>query len=66
MKLVENLREEGIEAYYTIDTGANMHVLSLPETEKEIIKILKEKINLKQVISSKPGSGVRKSNEHLF
>lgn len=66
MHFVENLREEKIDAYYTIDTGANLHILTTPKFEKEVIKQLEEKILPEKIISSKPGPGVRVVNEHLF
>jgi len=66
MHFVENLREEKIDAYYTIDTGANLHILTTPKFEKEIIKQIEEKIRPEKIISSKIGSGVKVVNEHLF
>lgn len=66
MHFVENLREEKIDAYYTIDTGANLHILTTPKFEKEIIKQLEEKIVPERIISSKIGSGIKIVNEHLF
>ncbi len=66
MHFVENLREEKIDAYYTIDTGANLHILTIPKFEHEIVKQLEEKILPEKIISSKPGPGVKVVNEHLF
>ncbi len=66
MHFVENLREEKIDAYYTIDTGANLHILTTPNFEREIIKQLEEKIRPEKIISSKPGPGIKIVNEHLF
>ena len=66
MHLVEEMREQGIKCYYTIDTGANMHILTLPKYEKEVINNLEEKILPQKIISSKPGPGVKLVNDHHF
>ncbi|MFW9923383.1 MAG: diphosphomevalonate decarboxylase [Candidatus Thorarchaeota archaeon] len=63
---IENLREQGISTYYTIDTGANMHVLATPKDEKTIIDYLDENVNINQIISSKPGEGTKVILNHLF
>ncbi|MBD3192492.1 MAG: diphosphomevalonate decarboxylase [Candidatus Heimdallarchaeota archaeon] len=64
---VEQMREDDILAYYTIDTGANMHVLTLPEFEETVITTLKTNVpQMVDVISSKPGKGVSLIEEHLF
>jgi diphosphomevalonate decarboxylase len=66
MNGIVELREEKIEAYYTIDTGANMHILTLPEYETEVIKRIKEIDNIEQIITNKPGPGARVTTNHLF
>ncbi|NHK30606.1 MAG: diphosphomevalonate decarboxylase [Asgard group archaeon] len=66
MLLVAELRENGIEAYYTIDTGANLHVLTLPKFEKKVIEALKQVKNIEQIIRSEPGSDACLIEEHLF
>lgn len=63
---VETLREEGLDAYYTIDTGANMHILTLPEFVNEIEERLNNYSNVKNVITAKPGDGVAEIKKHLF
>lgn len=66
MHFVEALRNEDLEAYYTIDTGANMHILTKPKYEKEIIQRLEDSIKPERIISSKSGKGVSVSSKHLF
>ncbi len=63
---VETLREEGLDAYYTIDTGANMHILTLPEFVNEIEERLNNYSNVNNVITAKPGDGVAEIKKHLF
>jgi diphosphomevalonate decarboxylase len=62
---VKRLREEGIEAYHTIDAGPNVHIITLPEYRKEIEERLKEKGKI-GVIHSKVGKDAKSINKHLF
>ncbi len=66
MHLVVDLRENGIEAYYTIDTGANLHVLTIPKYENDVVNTLNQLNNIKQIIPSKPGPETHSIEEHLF
>ncbi|MHA6253161.1 diphosphomevalonate decarboxylase [Oceanobacillus sp. CAU 1775] len=58
MHRVEELREQGIPAYYTMDAGPNVKVLYLPEHEAIVQKALQEVPGVTDVILSKPGPGV--------
>ncbi len=51
IKEVVSWREEGIEAYFTVDAGPNVHVITLPEYVKEVEKRLSEIQGVKEVIS---------------
>jgi diphosphomevalonate decarboxylase len=66
MLIIAELRENGIDAYYTIDTGANLHVLTLPKYEMEVINAIKKAKNIEQIIQSKPGPDAYLIEEHLF
>ncbi len=66
IKLVNNFSKEGIEAHYTIDTGANMHILTLPEYEKEIVRRLNDIHYIVKVVICKPGDGAKIIDRHLF
>ncbi|NHJ32762.1 MAG: diphosphomevalonate decarboxylase, partial [Asgard group archaeon] len=66
IKLVEDLRKGGIKAYYTIDTGANMHILTLPEFVAEIKMILGKLPYVVKTIVNKPGDGAKIIADHLF
>lgn len=58
MHQVQDMREQGIPAYFTIDAGPNVKVLYLPENEQEVERILKGIKGVSDVILSKPGPGV--------
>jgi diphosphomevalonate decarboxylase len=66
MHCVQQMRDDELEVYYTIDTGANMHLLTLPHYEKEVISIVKATGKVKQIIRSRPGEGAKIINNHLF
>lgn len=58
MQQVQEMREQGIPAYFTIDAGPNVKVLYLPEYEEQVERILREVPGVTDVILSKPGPGV--------
>ncbi|MCL5115299.1 MAG: diphosphomevalonate decarboxylase [Candidatus Marsarchaeota archaeon] len=60
------MRDEGIACYFSCDTGANVHILSLPEDEGLIVERLKSLNVAKDISTGKPGGGVEKTNAHLF
>ena len=66
MKYVEQWRDDGTSAYFTIDAGPNVHILTLPEDAKELESRLKEMPEVLEVIHSKPGSDARITNKHLY
>ena len=58
-------REEGLEAYFTIDGGPQVKVICLQKDEKEIMKRLKA-LDIEDVILCKPGEGAKLQDKHLF
>jgi diphosphomevalonate decarboxylase len=58
MQTVQDMREKGIPAYFTIDAGPNVKVLYLPEDEERVEKILKDIPDVQNVTLSKIGPGV--------
>ncbi|MEK4800418.1 diphosphomevalonate decarboxylase [Oceanobacillus sp. FSL K6-0118] len=58
MQTVQEMREKGIPAYFTIDAGPNVKVLYLPENEEQVEKILKDIPDVQNVTLSKIGPGV--------
>ena len=66
MKLVKKWRVEGLEVYFTINTGQNIHLLcEKPNVEKLVAK-LKNLPEIKEVIINTPALGVRLTDQHLF
>ena len=58
MNCITKLRLAGIPAYFTIDAGANVKVICLPDYEEEIKKALMELKGVLQVVVCYPGHGV--------
>ncbi|MGP4109187.1 diphosphomevalonate decarboxylase [Virgibacillus sp. L01] len=58
MQSVQELRENGVSAYFTIDAGPNVKVLYLPENEETIQSTLREIPGVDDVIASRAGQGV--------
>ncbi|SHI48443.1 diphosphomevalonate decarboxylase [Clostridium amylolyticum] len=58
MEQVQNLREDGIPVYFTIDAGANVKVLCLPEDEQKVYEALLTLPSVKEVITCHPGAGI--------
>lgn len=58
MHCIMELRLTGIPAYFTIDAGANVKVLCLPEYEEQIKNALMELKGVHNVITCHPGQGV--------
>ncbi len=66
MQEVQKLRDEGIECYFTINTGFNVHILTLPEFEGEVQKRLEALPLVVKTLSAKVGDKPREITEHLF
>jgi diphosphomevalonate decarboxylase len=59
MQSVRRWRKEGIPVCYTLDAGANVHIICLAEASEKIKNRLKQMIFIKQVITAQPGCGAR-------
>ncbi len=66
MKLCKKWREEGLEVYFTVNTGQDIHLIIEKENVKKLEEKLKELPEVKQVIVNYPGDGTKLSSKHLF
>ena len=66
MHAVQAMRREGIEAYFTINTGFNVHVITLPEFEDEVAERLEKLSLVQKILRARVGEGPKKIAEHLF
>lgn len=66
MHEVQRLRQEGIECYFTINTGFNVHILTLPEHQKAVQERIAALPLVINTLSAKVGEKPRFVEEHLF
>jgi diphosphomevalonate decarboxylase len=66
LRLIREMRQEGVEAYATLDAGANVHVICPPESEDEVADRLEELPAVGFVIRDGVGPGPSREIDHLF
>lgn len=66
MKQVQSWRREGMECYFTVNTGQNIHILALPDTAGKIKKNLSTLPFVGQTIVNYPSYGAKLTDKHLF
>lgn len=63
---VRRMREDGVAAYSTMDAGANVHVICLPESENAVAERLEALDVVRRTIRDRVGEGPVAEEEHLF
>jgi diphosphomevalonate decarboxylase len=66
MHTVRQLRAEGVEAYFTINTGFNVHVLTLPQFQETVEKRLQQLSAVQSTLIARPGEKPKEITDHLF
>lgn len=66
LEAIRHLRQDGVEAYSTMDAGPNVHVICRPADEDQVVEVLKETASVRRVIRDGVGSGPRLSEDHLL
>ncbi|MBI4008685.1 diphosphomevalonate decarboxylase [Candidatus Roizmanbacteria bacterium] len=66
MLKVKQWRREGIDIYFTVNTGQNIHLIIEEKNKDNILKRLKEVSNITKIVVNKPAVGARLINNHLF
>jgi len=54
---IYEMRKKGIEAYFTLDAGPNVHIICKAPDAPKIKKILKNQKIVKKILVNKPGNG---------
>jgi len=65
MHQVKSWRKKGLDVYFSLNTGHNLHVLCLNKDREKILALLK-KAGIKDIIINGPGQGTRLTDKHLF
>lgn len=60
------IREDGVEAFFTVDAGPHVHVVCQGKDVEEVKKSLNELSGIKTIIECGIGDGAKIINEHLF
>lgn len=66
MKLCQQLRQQGLAAYFTMDAGPQPVVFCQSRDAKNLVLELKKIDSIKQLIINKPAKGARIADKHLF
>lgn len=66
LRLIREMRQEGVEAYATLDAGANVHVICPPESEDEVADRLDDLSAVGFVIRDCVGPGPSREIDPLF
>jgi len=59
-------RQKGLELYFTIDAGTNVHLICEGKNQQNVVSTLNSLKIVKSIIINKPSSGARLINNHLF
>ncbi len=66
MKLTKKWRKEGLEVYFTINTGQDIHLIVQEKNVDRLKKELKEVEYVREMIVNMPSKGAHLINDHLF
>jgi len=66
LRAVRAWREEGLDVYFTMDAGPNVHCLCQAADAVEVEARLRNLVGVLDVLVSGPGGGVRLVDYHLF
>lgn len=63
IKAVEDLRNQGVNCYYTMDAGPNVKVIYNRENRSKIVEKLSNIVGPERLVVSQPGPGIKIWNE---
>ncbi|MFA6532743.1 MAG: diphosphomevalonate decarboxylase [Patescibacteria group bacterium] len=66
MMLVKKWRSEGLEVYFTLNTGQDIHLIVEEKNSEALVKKLKDIKTVKNIIINQPSVGARLTEKHLF
>jgi diphosphomevalonate decarboxylase len=66
MKSVEKWRKGGLEAYFTVNTGQDIHIICQKKDEIEVMDKIRNLEGVIKVIPNNPSKGTYLTEEHFF
>lgn len=66
IKAVKNWRAEGLESYFTLNTGQDVHIICRKRDVNKVSDKLAEIPDVRDIIVNFPDKGARLSEKHLF
>ena len=66
IKLCKKWRQEGLEVYFTVNTGQDVHLIVEKKNVTMLVQKLKDIPEVKDIIVNYPGDGTKLSSKHLF
>jgi diphosphomevalonate decarboxylase len=66
MKLAKKWRHEGIEVYFTINTGQDIHLIVQEKDVEKITRKLKDMELVRNIFINRPSKGAHLISQHLF
>jgi diphosphomevalonate decarboxylase len=66
IKSIQGIRKEGLECYFTVDAGPNVHCLCRRADTYELQKVLKKMECVNRTILARPADDSFATKEHLF
>ncbi len=66
MKAVKKWRDEGLQVYFTINTGQDIHLICQKKDAKEVSKLALQISDVKKTIINTPTKGACITEKHLF
>ena len=66
MHLTKKWRAEGLEVYFTVNTGQDIHLICQAKDSQVLVKKLEEVEDVLKTIVNTPSKGAHLSEEHLF
>ena len=66
IRLTQKIRRKGLECYFTIDAGPNVHYLCKPNDTYELQKVLERIEGVRRTVPVKPADDSQVTKKHLF
>jgi diphosphomevalonate decarboxylase len=66
IQAVQQWRADGIDVYFTLDAGPNVHLICESKDANQIASLTRTIVDVQQVIVNAPGGAARLVDQHLF